>query len=103
MLDLILRYAMDVFVAIMTFAFFMLYTFDLRQSRKLPVPEYFVAALKSGRYYLCMSWITLFFAAHFLFTYQEPALQPVGILFFIISFLYFLLYCRRIVTNGRRR
>lgn len=96
MINLILQYAMDGFVAVMTVAYFSLFTLDLRNDKGLPVPRFFIAARESGMYYVCMSWVALFFAAYFMFTYQEFLLRLWSVPFFVISFLYWPLYRHRV-------
>lgn len=96
MIDLILQHTMDGFIAVMLISHFSLYTFYLRYNKGLPVPKFFVAARESGTYYMCMSWIALFFTAYFMFTYQELQLRLCGIPFFIFSLLYWPLYRHRV-------
>lgn len=106
MFECMLQHTGNAFIAIMSFAFFSLYTLELRQAKSQKVPKFFAVAFQSGTYHMCMSWILLFFTAHFMFTYQEWLLQLSGILFFIGSFLYLLLYRGRIdilLSKGCRR
>lgn len=96
MIEFIFQYAITFFTEIMIIAFYLLFTLDRRRARRLRVPRFFAEDWSNGRYFACMSWIALFFAAHFLFSYQEPQLHWCSIPFFIISFLYLLLYRRRV-------
>lgn len=99
-LDFIMYYATDCFVAVMLIAYFSLYTFDLRQSKGLPIPRFFAAARSSGKYYACMSWIALFFAAHFLFENDSIFLHCIGFAILVVSFGYMALYRGAIEVGG---
>ncbi len=100
MVDLILRHAANVFEMFFLIVYFSLLAFDERYSKHLPIPRFIVPTITSCRYYLCLSWIALFFASLLLFENRSHLLHMFGFICIGISSCYLIMY-RGAIEVGR--